>query len=89
VAGYLIGLVNLLALILEILLIAYALISFTPLEPWHPVRRFLDQVVEPLLNPIRRNIPSVGVFDFSVMVALVIVWLAQQVLVTLIMAVFH
>ena len=42
-----------------------------------PLMRFLVNVTEPLLAPLRRVIPPVAMFDISPLVALVIVWLLQ------------
>ncbi|HWN09928.1 MAG TPA: YggT family protein [Pyrinomonadaceae bacterium] len=41
--------------------------------------RLLTSVTEPLLGPLRRVVPRVGMFDISPIVALIIVWLCQAV----------
>jgi YggT family protein len=41
------------------------------------VMRFLVNATEPLLGPLRRVIPPVGMFDISPFVAFIIVWLCQ------------
>lgn len=41
------------------------LLSWIQLEPDHPVRKIVDALVEPVLAPIRKVIPSVGGLDFS------------------------
>ena len=50
--------------LLELLVIAYVILSFV-MDPYHPVRRWVDSIVEPMLMPIRRVVPLVGMFDFS------------------------
>lgn len=87
-AGYLIGLVQLIVNLLSILLIAHAVMSFLPLEPWHPARRFVEQLAEPILRPFRQLIPPVGMFDFSVMVALIVIQLIGQILIGLLVRAF-
>ena len=57
---------------LTLLILADILVSFL-LDPFHPVRRSLDAVVHPLLAPIRRFLPSVGMLDFSPFVLLILV----------------
>jgi YggT family protein len=52
----------------------------------HPVRRALDSVVEPMLIPIRRLMPTMGGLDFSPMVLIIVIQLAQQVLIRLIVS---
>ena len=59
--------------LISIVLILHALMSFAPIEPWHPVRRFLDQIAEPIIRPFRGLIPPVGMFDFSIMVAIIVI----------------
>ncbi len=41
--------------------------------------RFLIQLTEPLLGPLRRWVPLVGMFDISAIVAFVILWICQSV----------
>jgi YggT family protein len=59
--------------LVSIVLILHALMSFAPIDPWHPVRRFLDQIAEPIIRPFRGLIPPVGMFDFSIMVAIIVI----------------
>jgi|SRR5689334_10952228 len=42
------------------------------------VMRFLVDVTEPLLGPLRRMIPTLGWLDISPMVAILILWILQQ-----------
>jgi YggT family protein len=56
---------------LTLLIFIYSLLGFF-LSPFHPVRRALGQVIEPLLAPIRRVIPPVGGFDFSLFILMII-----------------
>ena len=50
----------------------------------HPIlisiNRVVNQITEPILGPIRRVLPTFGMFDFSPMVALVILWVIRTVL---------
>lgn len=41
--------------------------------------RFLIQITEPLLGPLRRWVPMVGMFDISPIVAFLILWIGQSV----------
>jgi YggT family protein len=88
VASYLIFVVKLVVYVITIILILNALISFAPLEPWHPVRRTLNSLAEPLVRPFRRLIPPAGMFDFSIMVALIAYQLAGQIIIQLILQAF-
>ena len=57
--------------VLSILIIADVILSYI-LDPFHPLRRFLDGIVQPLLAPIQRILPPVGGLDFSPLVLLIL-----------------
>jgi YggT family protein len=61
-------------------LIARTLLPVLRLSYAHPVMRFLYSITEPLLAPIRRRLPPVGMLDFSPMVLIFILWIVEQVL---------
>ncbi|MGB9177657.1 MAG: YggT family protein [Pyrinomonadaceae bacterium] len=44
----------------------------------NPVMRFLVRVTEPVLGPFRRFIPTVGMFDISPIIALLLLQLLQE-----------
>ena len=46
----------------------------------NPLVNFIYQITEPILAPIRRVIPRVGMFDFTPMIALTIIWIIQRTL---------
>ncbi len=49
----------------------------------NPLVRLLDDITRPLLEPIRRVLPPVGGFDFSVLVALAVIFVLQNLLIGL------
>lgn len=65
--------------ILSIVIIADVLVSYF-LDPYHPVRRFLDSIVQPLLVPIQRILPPVGGLDLSPLVLLILLDLISRAL---------
>src|SRR3954467_8089555 len=69
-----------------LLIIAYILTSWIRL-PYSPtlnrVQRFLYDVCEPYLRLFRRLIPPLGPLDLSPMVAIVVLIIARQVILTL------
>src|SRR5438552_17225275 len=84
VAGNLLSAV---AFVLHMLLQAYiwvvvirALLSWVNPDPWNPIVRFLHQVTEPVLRPIRRRLPMSGI-DFSPMVVILAIYFLQWFLV--------
>ncbi len=56
------------------------------MAPYHPVRMFFDRLVEPMLAPIRRILPSTGMIDFSPMVLILIVIVVGSLLSSLVRA---
>jgi YggT family protein len=84
----LLRLINLAFTLYSLAFIARALLSWFRISYYHPVARFLIQVTEPLLAPLRRYIPPVGGLDFTPMVALLILWLVEQLLQLLVVAMF-
>lgn len=74
--------VDLIVNLLSILLVIDILMHyFLPID--QPVRRFLDALFEPMLAPIRRILPPVGMFDFSPVVLLLLFQLIGGLLIQL------
>jgi YggT family protein len=57
--------------ILMMVVLADVIVSYF-LDPFHSIRRFLDNLVQPLLNPIRRILPSTGMIDLSPLILLIL-----------------
>jgi len=53
------------------------------LDPYHPLRRTLDSIVEPLLAPIRRYVPPLGMIDFSAWILIILIQFVERVLIQL------
>jgi len=67
------GLISIYILLVFIRIIfSWGMVSYT-----NRIMRFLVDVTEPLLGPLRRVIPPVGRFDISPIVAFLILWLFQ------------
>ncbi len=57
-------------------IIARAILSWVNPDPYNPIVRFIHNITEPVLYPIRSRIPYLGGIDFSpIIVILVIVFL--------------
>ena len=54
------------------------ILSYTTLGYRNRVMRFLMNVTEPLMAPLRRIVPTVGMFDISPLVAFIILWILQM-----------
>jgi YggT family protein len=62
------------------IIIIRALISWVNPDPWNPIVRFLFQVTEPVLRPIRRLLPNTPI-DFSPLIVILAIMFLQRFLV--------
>lgn len=69
--------------LLVLLVIGSVILSYF-MDPYHPIRRAIDGIVEPMLSPIRRVIPLVGMLDFSPLVLILLIQLISGLLIRLI-----
>jgi len=68
--------------VLLLVVLASVLLSYF-LPPYNSVRRFLDRIVEPILAPIRRVVPPLGMIDFSPVILMILIQVVESLLVTL------
>jgi YggT family protein len=78
-------LIDLLANLLSLLVFIWAVLSWI-LPPYHPVREALDRIMDPLLAPIRKVVPLVGMFDISPIILMVLIQLLSRLLIGLILS---
>lgn len=78
--------INIVANIITLVIFINALLSFAPIDPWHPVRRFFRELSDPIVDPIRRIMPQTGMIDLSPMVALFAIQILAQVLIAIVNA---
>ena len=63
-----------------ILIFLRAIVSWFPISPRNSLVIFLHQVTEPILAPLRRIIPTIGMMDITPMVAIILLQVIAQVL---------
>ncbi len=80
--GFLIDVIILLSRGLTLIIFVDIIVSYF-LSPYHPVRKALDSIVQPMLAPIRRIMPPTGMFDFSPFVLLIVIQLVERILINL------
>ena len=76
-----IRIINILAQFLILLIIVKVILSYV-MDPYHPIRRSIDNLIEPLLAPIRRVVPLIGMFDFSPLILIILVQVLSSVLIS-------
>ncbi len=77
------ALINILYTLLTVLWIAIfarAIVSWFPISQDGPIVRALDAITEPVLEPLRRVVPRVGLFDITPMVAILLIIVIQSLL---------
>lgn len=77
----LVRIINILAQFIVLLVIVKVILSYF-MDPYHTVRQTIDNLVEPMLAPIRRVVPLVGMFDFSPLVLIILVQILSSVLIS-------
>ena len=68
----LLRLVDLITTLLVLLVLTHVVISYF-MSPYHTFRMWVDRLVAPMLSPIRRVIPLVGMFDISPIILLLLI----------------
>lgn len=56
------------------------------MSPYDPIRHFLDRIVNPLLAPIRRIIPPVGMLDLSPLILIILLQVIDVLIRSLLLA---
>lgn len=64
--------------VLYVALIGRILLSFVDPQGGMRVTQILGEITEPILGPIRRVVPTIGMFDLSPMVAFFIISVLQR-----------
>lgn len=63
------------------LLLIRVLVSWVSPSPFNPLVQFLYRTTEPILDPIRRFLPRMGMVDFSPIIAFILIVFLQSFLV--------
>jgi YggT family protein len=78
--------VQVFTLVYFLLIFAYILMSWVrlPYSIWvNRIQRFLYDVCEPYLRIFRRFVPPLGPIDLSPMIAILVLWIASSIVVSL------
>ena len=70
--------------ILELLVIVSVILSYV-MDPYHPVRRRIDAIVDPMLMPIRRVVPLIGMLDISPIILIVLIRIISNLIINLLL----
>ena len=76
--GYIITFVDLITIVLIIAIVGRSILSYFPTGGNHPLVAIVYQITEPILAPIRRVVPRLGIFDLTPMVAIFLLLLIRK-----------
>ena len=75
--------VNLIFRALIIIIVVDVVLSFF-MDRYHPIRVFLDKIINPFLAPIRRIVPPIQSIDFSPIILLIFLQVLEKIILSLI-----
>ena len=58
--------------VVVVVILVVVVVSFINQGSYHPVVGLLDQLLNPLLGPLRNTLPTLGPLDFSPLIALLL-----------------
>ena len=65
----------------ELLILVRVLFSWIRPDPYNPIVRVVHQLTDPVMEPLRRIIPPMGMVDITPIVALILISIIQQLVV--------
>ncbi|MBE0409962.1 MAG: YggT family protein [Anaerolineales bacterium] len=68
--------------VITILVIVHVVLSYF-MSPYHPIRQMIDRLVAPMLDPIRRIMPRMGMLDFSPFILIILIRVVEVILIQL------
>ena len=81
----LIYIIEALSNVLVVLVVVSVILSYF-MDPYHPIRSGVDRIVDPMLAPIRRVIPPLGMFDFSPLILIILIQLISNLIIRFLIA---
>jgi len=70
---------------LMLLVIADVVLSFF-MSPWHTIRMTLDRIVGPMLAPIRKVVPPLGMVDLSPLILIILIQVVEYLIIQLLVS---
>jgi YggT family protein len=78
IGSFLVNFVRILVVILQIAIIGRAVLSWFPVDPRSPLVSILTEITEPILAPLRRVVPRIGMIDITPMVAIFVLFIIRS-----------
>ncbi|HDN79815.1 MAG: YggT family protein [Chloroflexi bacterium] len=74
--------------LLSLAILARVFLSWFNLSPYHPIMSFLIQITEPVLAPLRRVIPPIGMIDITPVVAIILLQMMEGIILAILSGIF-
>lgn len=76
-----VGILANLIFVLTIAILIRSLMSWFPVSPQNPFYQVIYGITDPIIKPLQRVVPKLGMIDITPMVAMIILLVVQQILV--------
>lgn len=80
--------VDLIFTLLTLAIFARAILSWFVRDPYNPLVYWLDRITDPILEPIRRFVPPIGMMDITPIIALFLLQILQAIIHNLILGMY-
>lgn len=80
VISFFVGFVSYVCRVLAFIIFVRVMLSWLMVGRYNPLIMLLDDVAEPILSPLRRIVPRLGIFDISSLVAIAILYVIPIIL---------
>jgi YggT family protein len=87
--SFLISFVNILFWVLNLAIFARVLFSWINPNPYNPLVSLVYQITDPILDPLRRIVPAVGMFDITPIVAWILLDIVRRILIAALTSFFY
>ena len=72
--------IALLCQVLAFIIFIRAILTWFPISRRNPIVAFVDYITEPILFPLRRLIPRIGMIDITPMIAIIILLIIASII---------
>lgn len=79
--SWLITFINVLFYALNLAILIRVILSWVNVSPYHPLVSLIYQITDPIIEPLRRIVPPIGMIDITPLLALLLLQVIQRVLI--------
>jgi len=87
--NWLYSFIDLLFYALNLAILIRVIVSWLNVNPYNPFVSLIYQITDPILEPLRRIIPPLGMIDITPVIAMLLLSMVQQALLTILMRAAH